>query len=197
MRVSRLIARYFAPTIALSLFLSCASGAALLPQDAKSAVEEPEYNGHFALLGPDGKLMELEAQKMTMQAKSHNHFFSASVSAEQTVPGASSPVRVAPDAHFVVKMPMMNGMDPNQIFALKPFVVQKGQRMIMQSTAQAGVFQSAKSEQAQDTALQVTFKKYGANSLEVIPSQPLRPGEYVLEMNNGVMGVYCFGVDAK
>jgi hypothetical protein len=170
----------------------------LRAQDTKPAVEEPQYVGQFVALGPDAKLVPLEQQKPTYQMKTKNHFISVTANGEQTVPGASSSARFAPDVHFIVRVPAgMENTDPNTLMALKPFVVKKDVRSIPMNSAKAGMFQGAKGGQAADTSIALTFKKYGANSLEVIPSQPLPAGEYVLSAANSAQSVYCFGVDTK
>jgi hypothetical protein len=166
-------------------------------QDTKPAVEEPQYIGEFASIGPDGKLVALEKEKVTYEAKSHNHFVSVSVTSDQVVPNAKSPVRVASAAHFVVHVnPGSDAIDPSTYLSLRPFVVKKDSRTIPMNTAKAGAFQGVKSTSAADTSIAVSFKKYGVSSLEIVPSQPLPPGEYVLAANGGGTGVYCFGVDA-
>jgi len=175
-----------------------ANAVAGFAQDAKSPVDEPQYVGRFAEIGPDGKLIDLEQQKITHESKAHNHVFGVSVTGEEVVPNAKSPVRVPATAHFVVRVsPGSESIDPNTYLALRPFIVKKDSRQILTNQAKAGVFQSAKSSQAADTSIAVTFKKYGNGSLEIAPSAPLPPGEYVLAAQNGVMGVYCFGVDGN
>ena len=114
------------------------------------------------------------------------------------VAGAASTVRVPANATFVVRIsPGSEAIDPSTVVQMRPFVVQKGARTLPITTAKAGMFQGVKSATAADTSLSLTFKKYGPNSLLITPSQPLPPGEYALATNNGVQGVFCFGVDAK
>ncbi len=167
-------------------------------QATTTEAEEPQYVGQFFLLDTNGKLTPLEQQKPTMESKTHNHFISVSSTGAQVVPNTASPIRALPSAHFIVRAsPGAENIDPNTLIALKPFVVQKGERTMPISTAKAGMFQGVKSQQAADSSIALTFKKYGKSSMEVIPSQPLPPGEYALAANGGYGGVFCFGVDAK
>ena len=183
---------------ALLVALAMVANPILRAQDAKPAVEEPQYVGQFVALGPDAKLVPLEQQKPIYQMKTKNHFINVTASGEQTVPGASSSVRLSPDVHFIVRIPAgMENTDPNTLMSLKPFMVKKDVRSIATVSAKAGMFQGAKGGQAADTSIALTFKKYGENSLEVIPSQPLPAGEYALSAANNGQSVFCFGVDAK
>jgi hypothetical protein len=179
------------------LILAYSNNVVLHAQDTKPGVEEPQYVGHFSALGADGKLVALEQQKLNIETKSHNHFVSNSVSTEQTVPNPASPVRLGPSVHFVVRvMSGSESIDPATYLVLKPFVVQKDKRSLPMVSAKAGIFQGVKSQSAADTAVAVTFKKYGMNSLEIVPSQSLPAGEYLLIANGGA-SVFCFGVDIK
>jgi hypothetical protein len=163
-----------------------------------SAVQEPEYINQFFKLGPEGKLVPLEQQKFAMETKSSRGFMSNSVASERTVPGPSSPVRVAPDSHFIVKMSAGN-MDPSTLIALKPLTVEKKDRALLVAKAKGSFVPFAggvKSQTPDDNSIAVSVKKYGDGSFEIVPQQPLPPGEYVLATNSGMMGVSCFGVDA-
>jgi hypothetical protein len=183
---------------AFTVLLITSNAVGAIAQDAKPAVEEPQYVGRFAEIGPDGKLIDLEQQKVTLESKAHNHFIGVSVTGEAVVPNAKSPVRIPAGAHFVVRIsPGSENIDPSTYLSLRPFIVKKDSRQILMNQAKAGVFQGAKSSQAADTSIAVTFKKYGASSLEIVPNAPLAPGEYVLAVQNGSGGVYCFGVDAN
>jgi hypothetical protein len=190
-------AKRISGSILLAVLILAGNGLSLRAQEQKATVQEPEYLGQFALLGSNGTLVPLDQQKMTFVSQAHNHFFSVSASGEKVVPGKSSPVRVSPDAHFVVKSSSTyDSVDPNTLVHLVPFAIQKGQRVIVETTAKAGVFQGAKGQSAPDTSIPLNFKKYGTSSLEIIPAQPLPPGEYAL-MATGGLAVFCFGVDAK
>ena len=41
----------------------------------------------------------------------------------------------------------------------------------------------------------VTITRYGAHSLKIVPSMPLRPGEYALSTRAAYLNLFCFGVD--
>jgi hypothetical protein len=110
------------------------------------------------------------------------------------VSGTQLPVRVRSDAHFIVRMEI-GDVDPATMVQLRPFKVGKGDRELLMHTAGGHVFGGVKSQAADDTAIAVTVKKFGTKSYEVVPSQPLPPGEYFFTVLG--MQADCFGVDTK
>jgi hypothetical protein len=174
------------------------AGAISIPaQQTSSAVAEPQYTYEFAALGADGSLIPLEKQKLLTQHETHNRFIYVNGTVEQTVQGERSSVRLPGNTSFVVRLfPNMESIDPNTLVALKPFVVKKGQRQIPEHSGKATMFTGVKGQAAADTSIALTFKKYGQSSLEITPTQPLPPGEYVLAANGGAQAVSCFGVDS-
>jgi hypothetical protein len=177
--------------------LGIGSSLALQAQQPPAAVDEPQYMYQVAALNLDGSLLTLESQKLTAEHETHNRFVYVQGSAEQTVPGEHSPIRVGGNAVFVIKWVQgMDAIDPNTMVKLRPFVIQKGMRALSLRSGKAVIFSGTKSQSTPDNSLAVTFKKYGQNSLLITPQTPLAPGEYVLEANGGFAGVNCFGVDA-
>ncbi len=159
-------------------------------------LKEPEYINQFFRLGNDGQLVPLEQEKLGSQTKSHRNFvISPSVTSEQIVPNPASPVRVPPDAHFVVRL-NSGDRDPNTLISLTPFVVKKKDREIPKSKASAGIipFSGVKSQTAPDKSIPVSVKKYGNGSFEIVPTQPLVPGEYAFVTGYSAS---CFGVDSQ
>jgi hypothetical protein len=151
----------------------------------------------IAGLSPDGSLITLESEKLTTAHETHNRFVYVTGSAEQTVPGEHSPTRLGSNAVFVIKWVQgMDAIDPNTMVKLRPFVIQKGLRVLPLRSGKGVIFSGTKSQSTPDNSLPVNFKKYGQNSLLITPQAPLPPGEYVLEANGGFAGVNCFGVDA-
>jgi hypothetical protein len=180
----------------IAITLSILSAFALHAQQPP-AVEEPQYMYQIAALKPDGTLLTLESQKLTTEHETHNRFVYVQGSSQQLVPGEHSPIRLGGNAVFVIKWVQgMDAIDPNTMVKLRPFVIQKGQRVLPVRSGKAVIFSGTKSQSTPDNSLPVTFKKYGQNSLLITPQAPLAPGEYVLEANGGFAGVNCFGVDA-
>lgn len=195
MRNTALVLRSSCAALLLSVAGMCVP--AQTPQANTAGVQEPQYANEYFEIGPDGSLIALETVKLNAEMKSHNHFISNSVSGFYVAPGAASTVRVPATAHFVIRVPPgYENVNPATVIMLKPFTVEKDKRTLPISTAKAGMFQGVKSQTAADNSIPLTFKKYGPNSLEIVPAQPLPPGEYELGMN-GPEGVFCFGVDAK
>ena len=183
-------------TLVFSLTASAIPTAAL--QDTKAAVEEPQYINQFQEIGPDGKLIPLESQTLARETKTKNHFVSNSVSSSMTAPNASSPVRVPPTARFVIKAPPgSDSIDPSTLITMRKFTVADGKRTLPQSEAKAVMFGGVKSSTATPDLIALNFKKYGTSSYEVVPAQPLPPGEYIIGGQSLAAGAFCFGVDAK
>jgi hypothetical protein len=183
--------------LAAAFSVSAAPGVsgALFAQEAKPAVQEPEYVYQVFLLGADGKLVALEQQKPTYKTQAHRvPFKGITVTGEYTVPYPESTVRIAPDAHFIVRVP--DGFDPRSVIYLKPFVVETAVRALPVATAK-GLY-TVRSTETPDTSLAVTFKKYGKNSVEIIPAKPLDPGEYAFGITGNIaLGLACFAIDPK
>jgi hypothetical protein len=160
---------------------------------AQETPAEPEYvNQYFVLRG--GKLDRLEHEALKTQAKVSNRLVVVKATTSEIVNGTQSPVRVRPDAHFIVRM-QTGDVDPATMIKLQPFKVGKSDRELLTHSGGTHIFGGVHSQAADETAIPVTVKKYGANSFEVIPSQPLSQGEYFFT----VLGLQadCFGVDAK
>ena len=165
---------------------------------AQSNVEEPQYVNQFDAIGPEGKLIPLETASVTMETKSHNRFITNSVTSNRVVAGASSSVRLPSTVHFVIKVPAgSDSVDPNTVVKLTAFVVENGKRAVPVAAAKGGMFQGVHSESATAATIALTFKKYGTSSLEIIPAQPLPPGEYTIGGVGLGQSATCFGVDAK
>lgn len=160
---------------------------------AQEVPAEPEYVNQYFVLR-NGKLDRLEHDALTMQSKMRNHIIAIKTTVSQSVSGTQSSIRVRPDAHFVVRMDT-GDTDPATMVILQEFKIGKGDREILRGSAGAHVFGGGHSNTPDATTLPITVKKYGAKSFEVIPSQPLAPGEYFFTVSGSQAD--CFGVDAK
>ncbi len=183
-------ARFLVPGLILLL-----NTAVLVAQQQAVSVQEPEYANQFALMGPDGKLIPLEQEPLRFETQSKRNFVIApKVTSEEVVPQQKSPVRAAANAHFVVRL-HIGDMDPTTVIKLEKFIVRRKDRELLKTQASAGIlpFSNVKS-QNKETNIPVTVKKYGTNSFEVTPSQPLPPGEYAFVTSTALS---CFGVDTS
>ncbi|MDQ2840319.1 MAG: hypothetical protein M3Y72_04620 [Acidobacteriota bacterium] len=162
----------------------------LLAQDTPA---EPEFVNQYFVLN-DGKLQRLENATLKMQSKTSNRFVMVKGTTSEVVDGTQSPVRVAPDAHFIVRM-QTGDIDPTTMIHLKQFKVGKNDRELLMHSGGAVIFAGTKSKGADDTSIPISVKKYGSKSLEVTPSQPLAPGEYFFSAMG--MEADCFSVGAK
>ena len=159
---------------------------------AQEPAPEPEYVNQAYLL-KDGKLQKLEITAFTMQHKTTNHIVTVKGTLTEVVEGTQSPVRVPPDAHFIIRLENSD-IDPSTLIKLQLFKVGKGDREYLLHTAKAHPFGGVSSKSPDDNSVPITIQKYGVKSVEVTPIAPLPPGEYFFRAG---MQADCFGVDAK
>jgi hypothetical protein len=125
---------------AITLLIGVSGGSAWAQDDAASP-QEPQYNDQFFALGAGGTLTPLEQQKMIHQMKSQNRFISVKVTGEEVVPTPASPVRLGPGARFVVRTGAVpDGVDPNTVISLRPFLIERNQRAILKNSAGGFIF---------------------------------------------------------
>ncbi len=156
-------------------------------------LSEPKYRNRYYVL-TNGTLKPLEHVALTETTKLNSHGFSGSQDQVQIAPGSSSSVQVAPDSHFVVRL-ANSDIDPETMIHLKPFKVGKEERVIVAVSTSVTPFRYGKSKVAEDTSVKISINKFGADSLEIIPSTPLEPGEYLFSVD--ALQADCFGVKAK
>ena len=160
---------------------------------AQDAPLEPEYVNQAYLL-KDGKIEKTEIATIKFQTKTTNHFITVKGTSSEVVLGSRSPVRVPPDAHFIVRLPSSD-VDPSTLIKLQVFRIGKDDREFLMHTAKAHIYGGVSSTPTDDAGVPITIKKYGAKSLEIIPNAPLAPGEYFFPASG--MQADCFGVDVK
>ncbi len=162
---------------------------------AQQAVPEPEYvNEAYFLNG--GKLEKAESATLKFRSKTSNYFVEMKATSSQVASGTHSPLRVPPDAHFVVRVRYLD-IDPARVIRLRAFKVGKADREYLLNTFNSHLYGNSNSKSSEDATIPVTFKKYGSESIEIIPTTPLAPGEYFIAYSPSGSQVSCFGVDAK
>ena len=163
-------------------------------QQGPTVATEPEYRDQYTALAA-GKLLPLERETTIVDTQSRRNFvITPSTSTFQTIRGPASPVRVSPEAHFYVKM-SIGDRDPSTVIYLRKLVAGKNDRRLPFITIRGSLipFVGPKHERAADDTIPFNVQKYGAESLEIIPTVPLTPGEYAFINANQAQ---CFGVDA-
>jgi hypothetical protein len=149
----------------------------------ENKVVEPETIGIIFWRDPaTNALVPLDRE--TISVKASPGFFKAS--AKLRVNGVAARLRLQNQKpEFIVQL--ANGVDPNKIklYLLK---VDGGKRVTTVATASA----FGSTSQLQTLPFDVT--KYGQNSYKLTPSQPLVPGEYVLNATDST-DAFCFAID--
>jgi hypothetical protein len=178
----------------LALVVCFLSAVALHARQAPTPVAEPPYSQEYNAVQGD-RLVALERQRAVTDTKSRRNFvITPSTKVFESIANRASPVRVGPGAHFVVRM-ATGDRDPQTLIQLKKLVVGKADRQIPIVTYKVSLIPGGgvNHKRAPDESIPVTINKYGAASLEIIPQQPLEPGEYAFMAGHEAQ---CFGVDA-
>ena len=155
---------------------------------------EPQY-GHQYNAVVSGQLVVLERQTAVTDTKSHRFFvITPSTSVFESINNPASPVRIGPNTHFLVRM-ATGDRDPQTLIHLQKLTPGKKDRQVPIVTYKVSLIPGGgvNHKRAQDEPIPVTIQKYGAGSLEIIPQQPLEPGEYAFMSGHEAQ---CFGVDA-
>lgn len=163
-------------------------------QPPAQGVTEPEYRDQYVAV-VHGQLVPLERETaMTDTQNRRNFVITPSMRVFRSIPKPASPVRVPPNAHFLVKMDT-GDRDPLTLIHLQPLKATKKDREVTTMTYKESLipFGGVKHDRAADNTLAITVHKVGTGSLEIIPQAPLPPGEYAFI--NGYEA-QCFGVDA-
>lgn len=165
------------------------------PRQTESAVTEPEYINSFFLAEPNGALRPLERQTVGVAGKGRVFGF-GSTGVSYEIQNAQSPVRIEAGAPIgiVVKLEK-HDVDPANLVLLYSLKSAKGKRQLLISGV--GFMSTRTKSDLQNKQLQMTFEKYGRDSLKITPASPLGPGEYAIAVQSHDQQpiAYCFGID--
>ena len=155
------------------------------------SVQEPQYNYEFHYIDGSNNLVPLEKAKFEMSGT------------KVDIEPKASPVRFSPASvpTFVVKgfPPSMN---PSDVIALVKLKTTRKTRQAEYKVSGLGFGgfgllsgKGVKVKKPEDDGIPLKFEPYGAESVKVVPGQPLLPGEYMFKTNFQPQFVFCFGVD--
>ena len=174
------------------LSLSCLP--AFTKAQTPAPVAEPQFYNSFYALAPNGKLAELEHQKVTtFHAKTKPLPGYASVKVSAEFKPAHAQTRLPGNVQFVVKG--RSAIDPSTLYELRSLKIKKDHREILMTQAHGTLIGGSATSTLDEGVLFVRFAEYGDNSYRITPDKPLPPGEYALALRGNVMDLYCFGVD--
>ena len=181
--------RYFA-TI-LSLAAVCAL--------AKAQVLEPDTDGvFFALAHEPDRLIALERQTATIHTSAKWVGIGASAKSTSEFKPGKSPVRVNTGVNeFIVRSPFASStVDFTTLYVLRSLTSKGSKRELVIAKSHAYILGTAGSmANLAEGEVPIAITKYGQHSLKIVPTQPLRPGEYVLSSRAAFLNLFCFGVD--
>lgn len=166
---------------ALSVFSAVVILSLSLISFAQAATKtvEPEYIGVFVALNRStGALIELERHTASQHTKLKALGFGGGEGYGE-IPGERSPIRFQADAipPFLVKVASQQA-DPRSSISLIRWTVTKGARRITLATV--GAFGIGSKTGSGENFLAFNATRYGETSFNIVPAQPLPPGEYAL-----------------
>lgn len=165
-----------------------------LLQAQESSTPEPQYGHQYNAFVGD-QLVVLERQTAVTDTKSRHWVLIPSTSVFESINHPASPVRVGPGTHFLVRM-ATSDRDPQTLIHLQKLTPGKKDRQVPIVTYKVSLIPGGgvNHKRSPDEPISVKIQKYGVASLEIIPQQPLEPGEYAFMSGHEAQ---CFGVDAS
>lgn len=159
---------------------------------------EPDTDNVFYALGhnPD-RLIPLERQTSTIHTSAKFVGIGATAKSSAEFKPGKSPVRLTGDGtEFLVRSPLANSsVDFSTVYVLRSLSHKGSKRELIISKSHAFVGVAGSSSNLAEGELPITIAKYGARSLKITPSRPLRPGEYALSTRAAFLNLFCFGID--
>jgi len=160
------------------------------------SVTEPQFTDTFYRLDAAGKLIPLERQTATIEAKASG-FIVMNMKSLFEIPGGQSPLRfrTAETLEFVVRSFVATAaVDPNTLYSLHKLDKKKNKREMVVLTGHASPVEASINTNPVQGVLAVEFSHYGKSSLK-ISAGTLPPGEYALSPHAFAQTIFCFGVD--
>lgn len=158
----------------------------------------PEFKNSPMVIKGDGTLAKLEKQNSEIKTKAKGMGYGG-VSTFINIDGKTSPVRVKPNAAFMVKVEA--DVDPETVFYISPAKEVGKSREIEMTRVSAFAAYGAKTKSVKKDDIVCTFTKVSDGVYKITPDSPLTPGvEYAfVNATQGANGsqstVFCFGVD--
>jgi hypothetical protein len=98
---------------------------------------------------------------------------------------------------FIVRSPFAkSSADFAMFYALRSLTVKGSKRELVIAKSHAYILGPTDStSNLAEGEVPVTITRYGEHSLKIVPTQPLRHGEYALSNRAAFLNVFCFGVE--
>ncbi len=162
---------------------------------AAAVAAEPQYNNSFAALDASGGLVPLEKQTATIHAGVKAFGYGGFKASTEFKP-AQSPTRFksADRTAFVVRSPLPDTVDPNTIYVLRVLKGKSNRRELIITETRFMMIGGMNHNLAEGVQ-RVTFERFGEHSLKITSDEPLPPGEYALSIRQGMLDLFCFGID--
>jgi hypothetical protein len=170
-----------------------------IPALANAQVLEPDTDGvFFALAHNPDRLIQLERQTATIHTSAKWVGIGATAKSTSEFKPGKSPVRLSSGTkEFIVRSPFAkSSADFAMFYALRSLTVKASKRELVIAKSHAYILGPTDStSNLAEGEVPVTITRYGEHSLKIVPTQPLRPGEYALSSRAAFLNLFCFGVD--
>jgi hypothetical protein len=165
---------------------------------ANAQTAEPETDQvFFALAHNPDRLIALERQTATIHTSAKWVGIGATAKSTSEFKPGKSPVRLSSGTgEFVVRSPFARSSMDFTIFYVLRFLTSKGsKRELVIAKSHAYIGSASSTSNLAEGEVPVAITRYGEHSLRIVPTQPLRPGEYALSSRAAFLNLFCFGVD--
>jgi hypothetical protein len=168
----------------------------ILTAVGSAAPPEPQYLNTFMAVAGD-KAINLERQTVTIKAKVKFGGFGGAKATSEFKPG-KSPVRfhAGEPISFVVRSAAAGTtIDPNTLYVLRVLKSKSHSRELTMMDSHGPFAMAGVSANLAEGVIPIQFEPFGEYSLKASPVNPLAPGEYAFSFRNGLLDLFCFGVD--
>ncbi len=181
-----------------NLFLGNLFVALLLSASSVNAQSVPDFKNSPMAVGADGNLLKLEKKSVEIKAKVKAMGYGG-MSTFLNIDGKNSPVRLKPNAQFMLKVDV--DTDPETVFYLTPTKEVRNTREVEMNRTSAFAAYGAKGKSVKKDDITLEFSKVSEGVYKLVPSAPLVSGtEYAfVSAAQGASGqqsvVFLFGID--
>ena len=165
---------------------------------ANAQTVEPDTDNVFYALTHDPEhLIALERQTATIHTSAKWIGIGATAKSTSEFKPGKSPVRLSGGTiEFVVRSPFArSSVDFTAFYVLRSLTSKGSKRELVIAKAHAYIGAAGSTSNLAEGEVPVTITRYGEHSLKIVPTQPLRPGEYALSTRAAFLNLFCFRVD--
>ena len=139
----------------------------------------------------------LERQTATIHTSAKWVGIGATAKSTSEFKPGKSPVRLSSgSSEFVVRSPFArSSVDFTMFYVLRSLTSKGSKRELVIAKSHAYIGAAGSTSNLAEGEVPVAITRYGEHSLKIVPTRPLRPGEYALSSRAAFLNLFCFGVD--